>query len=129
MLWCSRYETGVALVDEQHKELFRQLDTLLDHSKIDRAKSVVEFLGQYVIKHFADEEHLLARIGYPKLAAHKRLHADFIKNYMQLRKEFEASPGQESFYVMKLAQVVVRWLTDHIRVHDMEFADFYKKQQ
>ena len=47
---------------------------------------------------------------------------------MQLHKEYDEAPERESFHVMKLAKVVVGWLKDHILVHDMDFAGYYKNR-
>lgn len=128
MLWNSSYETGIASVDEQHKELLRQVDVLLDPSKADRAKATLDFLGQYVIKHFSHEEMLQAKSKYPKAAKHKQLHTDLIATYRGLRADMDKTPDKQSLHVMKISRILMQWLAEHIKGADKEFAQYYKQQ-
>lgn len=43
MLWNSGLETGIPAIDEQHKELFRQVDILLDNGNKDRVPDTLNF--------------------------------------------------------------------------------------
>jgi hemerythrin len=128
MLWNSSLETGVPKIDEQHKELFRQADILLDRSKDDRIPATLNFLGDYVIKHFSDEQTLQSTSQYPKAAAHKQLHIAFINDFKAKKNEYAAS-GDKLSVVMAINKLVVGWLKDHIMVHDKEFANYYKARQ
>ncbi len=125
MLWNATYETGVPVMDEQHKELFRQVDILLDNGKADRVPATLNFLGDYVVKHFSTEEGLQQKSRYPKHAEHKKAHQDFIAAYKSLRQEYESS-GQSPIILMKLTRTALDWLKDHIRGKDKEFAAYYK---
>ena len=53
-LWNAGLETGIPKIDEQHKELFRQIETLMDKTNSDRLQETIDFLGNYVVKHFND---------------------------------------------------------------------------
>lgn len=128
MPWNTSYELGLPSVDEQHKELIRQVDILLDPSKADRAKATLDFLAQYVVKHFAHEESLQMRSKYPKAAEHKKLHQDLIATYKELRGDLDRNPGKESVHVMKISRILLQWLVDHIKGADKEFAQYYKQQ-
>lgn len=127
MLWNKSYETGVASIDEQHKELFRQVDLLSDPSKGDRAKATLDFLGGYVVKHFGHEEMLQAKTKYPKAAEHKKMHTDLIATYKQLRSDFDKNPGKEALQVMKITSVLTKWLREHIMQADKDFTEYYQK--
>lgn len=124
MLWNSTYETGIPAIDAQHKELFRQVDVLLDGTKADRVTDTLNFLGGYVVKHFSTEEALQAQVAYPKMPTHKRKHGDFIDTFKKLRQEYQAS-GNSPIMLMKISQAALNWLKEHIRVEDKEFAAFY----
>lgn len=124
MLWNATYETGVAVMDEQHKELFRQVDVLLDQSKADRIHSTLDFLASYVVHHFTTEEKMQARTNYPNAVAHKQTLVDFINSYKNLKSEYDKSGGNP-IHLMKLSQAALAWLKNHIRVEDREFAKFY----
>ena len=128
MLWNSSYETAIASVDEQHKELLRQVDILLDTTQSDRAEATLNFLGQYVVKHFAHEESLQAKSRYPKAAEHKKLHTDLIATYKELRADMEKNPAKQGMHVMKISRILMQWLAEHIKGADKEFAQYYKQQ-
>ncbi|UQZ88254.1 hemerythrin [Deltaproteobacteria bacterium Smac51] len=125
-LWNSTLETGVAKIDEQHKELFRQVDTLRDRSQANRIDDTLRFLAGYVVKHFRDEELLQMQSNYPKKDAHKKLHVQFISTFRDLKKQYEAA-GNKLDTILNVNKVVIGWLKDHIMVHDKEFAQYYKK--
>ena len=125
MLWSENYSTGVAVMDQQHKELFQQVDILMDKSKASRIPETLDFLGKYVVSHFSTEEGLQQKSKYPKAAQHKQLHTDFIASYKKLRQEYDSS-GQDAIILMKVTKTIMDWLKEHIRGHDKEFAQYYK---
>jgi hemerythrin len=126
MLWNSTLETGIPVIDEQHKELFRQVDILLDTSNKNRINETLDFLGQYVIKHFTAEEVMHARSGYPKAAEHKKMHVAFVGTYKALRDEY-VKTGMSLPTLMKINNTAVNWLKEHIMREDKNFAVFYKQ--
>jgi len=124
MLWTKSLETGVPKIDEQHKELFRQADVLIDPSQKDRIESILNFLKDYVNKHFFDEETLHKLSQYPKADFHKKLHADFVVSLKDLFQQF-ANSGNKPTMIMTINTAVVGWLKEHIMVHDKEFTAYY----
>ena len=127
MQWTDQLETGIPKIDEQHKELFRQTEILLDRSKVGRINETVSFLGDYVLKHFIDEQGLQAAVHYPKAEAHKKYHAAFSDKIRELKKKVEEA-GEDTKYKLatEINQAVIRWLKDHIMVHDKDFAAYYR---
>jgi hemerythrin len=130
MLWTKNLETGIPTIDEQHKELFRQIDSLLAVSGADKEKQVAEalnFLDKYIVKHFGDEQKMHAQEKYPKAAAHKTYHDNYVKTFQQLKEQY-IKEGPTVANNMAVNKSVVGWLKEHILVHDKEFADFCKKK-
>jgi len=128
MQWTDQLETGIPKIDEQHKELFRQTEILLDRSKVGRIKETVQFLGDYVLRHFIDEQGLQAAVKYPKAEAHKKFHTAFADKISELKKRIEESSDDIKFELAtEINRTVIRWLKDHIMVHDKEFAVFYRE--
>ena len=125
MLWLKSLETGVAKIDEQHKQLFDQVDILVDKDNENRHKEVITFLDGYIRKHFSDEQQMHRETKYPKADAHKKLHDEYIVVFGKLKDKFlkEGSTPQNN---MEINKVVVGWLKDHIIVHDKEYAAYYK---
>ena len=71
--------TGVDDIDAQHRELFERIGTVLEASRARRSREEVirllEFLRSYFVYHFAAEERTMETAGYPRLEAHRRVHA------------------------------------------------------
>ncbi len=126
MLWTKAMEGGIPAVDTQHKELFRQVDYLLSSDKPERVVETLRFLENYVVRHFATEEVLHAKTGYPKAKAHKKMHDDFTAAFLRLKDEYNAS-GYNLITLLKVNRTAVAWLKEHVMGADMEFAEYYKK--
>ncbi|MDR2893453.1 MAG: hemerythrin family protein [Deltaproteobacteria bacterium] len=125
MIWTASYETGVPLMDNQHKELFKHMDALTDKSKSGQILQSLEYLSQYIDKHFREEQDLHASCKYPQRDAHKKLHVEFVAAYRKLRSEFENSPGKEAIMSMRINRNAVEWLKNHIYGPDKTFAKYY----
>lgn len=127
VLWNKNLETGMPKIDEQHKELFRQVDILMDRGNDSRIPQTLEFLAKYVVKHFSDEQVLHATSKYPKALAHRQMHVNFVKKFKELKTRYEADTGATKLqHIMEINHVVIGWLKEHIMVHDKEFASYYK---
>lgn len=131
MEWNSSLATGVAKIDEQHKELIKRINGVLEACNQRRGKEVVgetlSFLEKYVVEHFRDEEEIQMKSNYPKYAAHKVLHDQFVQDLKALKNKF-GQDGATLTVIITMNRTVVRWLTNHIMQTDKEFAEYYKKQ-
>lgn len=124
MLWNATYETGIPIVDAQHKELFNQIEILMDTSKAERIDSTLNFFGDYIVKHFATEEAMQHQVAYVKLIEHKKAHDDFVNTFKQSKQEYRSS-GNSPIVMMKTIRIALSWLKEHIRGQDKEFAKAY----
>jgi hemerythrin len=125
MQWTKQLETGISSIDEQHKELFRQIDILLDASNKDRIAETLDFLGDYVKKHFGDEQVMHAKSKYPKAAEHKKYHDAFVITFKSLKDTYNRE-GPTLANRMAVDKTLIGWLREHILVQDKDFAAFYK---
>ena len=66
MQWDSALECGVEPVDSEHKELFKMVGNLMKESSKETAEETLDFLGNYVVNHFAHEEELMGQCSYPR---------------------------------------------------------------
>ncbi|HOQ00096.1 MAG TPA: bacteriohemerythrin [Acetivibrio clariflavus] len=127
--WRTSYEIGVRHIDLQHKALFDKINDLLEacNSKKGREEVIntINFLGDYVVTHFADEEKLQRESGYPEYASHKAAHDKFVKDYENLKIRFQQE-GISLNFVITVNRVVVDWLIMHIGNADKAFGDFLK---
>ncbi len=129
-IWSQSMSTGVPEVDNQHKELFRQLDSL--HAAMSQGcgrneiEKTLDFLGDYVVKHFAEEEELMADVACPAAAENKRAHREFLTLFNTFRKRFDEA-GASISLVMEINETVSHWLVQHIGKIDMQLKDCMAK--
>ena len=122
------YITGVAVLDEQHKQLFlltSQAQTLLKDKnmlyKFDELKGILEGLRAYTLSHFVDEEAYMANAGYSKLGEHLELHQSFLENLTHIDEEASrVSLGTQDSILRELLNYLTKWLHQHILHVDKE---------
>lgn len=90
LVWQEGYECGEARIDEQHRELFRLGNKLIDASLRATANTVVlntalNELLEHVEKHFKEEEETLERLRYPELEEHRRAHQGLLRRAYKMR--------------------------------------------
>ena len=109
--------TGDDEIDAQHRELFDRIRTLLEASRNRRSREEVirllEFMGGYVVHHFACEEHRMEATGYPKIEGHRAEHRQLVKELEILRHELK-SEGPSALFVIRVGNRVTEWLREHI---------------
>ncbi len=131
MQWEPKMATGIAKIDAQHKELIRRINKLLDAMKEGQGREMVgevlEFLGRYVVEHFADEEALMKRYGYPKYPEHKAIHDRFKKEFEALAADNGKRAGSLSL-TLQVQNKVVDWLRKHIMNVDVKMAAQLKEK-
>jgi len=126
--WEAKLETGVERIDNQHRELYRLVNLVLDGGGEAKIEETLKFLESYVVRHFADEEALQVASKYPGLPEHKEIHTGFIRTFLDLRDQLIQAETEEAreMVVLNLNGAVVDWLGNHIMVHDRHFAEWYK---
>lgn len=123
--WDKSLETGNLTIDTQHKSLINAINNLLEacsqgKGRVEVSKTL-DFLQNYVIKHFADEEKLQLQSSYPDYKAHKNKHEDFKKVVNDIVEEFKKS-GATIQLVAKVNTSVGGWLINHIKSEDKKVA-------
>ena len=128
--WSENYSLGNEQLDQQHKQLFDFVSNLvgacIDGSSTEKLIETLDFLVNYAIRHFSDEEELQVRYGYPGYENHKKLHDDFKATVMELVGRFQssASPTELNNDINK---IVVRWLINHIQREDRKIGDHIRR--
>lgn len=125
--WDPALAVGVVEIDEQHQELFRRVDALLEAVQARRsaaeAASLLQYLDDYVVTHFSAEEALMKGHHYPGLAAHQAEHGRFVEDLAGLRREYDRD-GPTALLVIRVNARVAQWLFEHINRADRAFGAF-----
>ena len=135
MLWKDNYELGVPHIDEQHKELFRRVESFLQvlrsknrwEDKIPKLNETLEFMKRYVVEHFHDEEEYQRSIDYPGYEFHKQLHDDMVNYVGEVSKRYEQSNNNEQL-MQEFGGRLLAWLINHVAAEDQRIADYAKKK-
>lgn len=121
--WRESLAIGVEEIDNQHRELLNRFNLLLTACEsgkgIGELKRLLEFLDDYVIQHFSDEERLQRRHGYPDCESHKKEHDSFIRQIKAVKDEI-SSEGVAVHHVMETNNMLLKWLLNHISRVDTE---------
>ncbi|MDQ7784845.1 MAG: bacteriohemerythrin [Desulfomonilaceae bacterium] len=128
--WNEDLKVGVEEIDEQHRELFRRVNDLAeamwDGKGKEESGKVMDFLGDYVVTHFATEERHMSSQGYPDYAAHKRLHDRFVEDFYTLRSQFDSGEVTSSM-VIRILDETCEWLKSHIKGTDKKLGSFLNR--
>ena len=128
MLWNSNYIIGNDQVDAEHKEIFGMVDKLLMddfRNRPEKIKTTVDFLVDYVGRHFSHEERLMEESDYHKKEEHVKQHRDFVKTVTALVRKIERNLDSIDL-VLEVNNVIVNWLAEHVMGSDKLLANHYK---
>lgn len=121
-VWSKELETGNQTIDTQHKQLIQALNNLMNACAEGKGRAeldnMLNFLTDYTIKHFTDEENMQIQHEYPNYNSHKVLHETFKKNIAELADELKKE-GPTIVLVGKLNSRIGDWLLNHIKREDM----------
>jgi hemerythrin len=126
--WTPALALGHPEIDAQHQELFRRAERLLQAMTSGDAASVealFDFLGSYVVDHFAAEERLMAETHFPGYNVHKAAHERFVRDYQSLRKLHQDS-GANAAVAIKARTWLSEWLRNHVSQTDQLLAKHMK---
>lgn len=123
--WSDDFRVGVDDIDEQHRMLFALVNSLWEAAQ-DKAGAqpvdlVLRRLEDYTLKHFRDEEMLMAAAGYPGFEEHRRTHARFVQVVADAKTRHQGGEPLGADMLLFLNT----WLVEHIQRDDQHAADFY----
>ncbi len=131
MEWTQDLSVGVKQIDDQHKELISRMngffDVMRSGNKEHEILKMLDFLADYVVTHFRDEEQLQLSSGYPKYEEHRQLHKEFIADVTKMRADLEKG-GFTVATGSLISSTLIAWLTLHIRKADKEVGMYIRSK-
>jgi len=125
-------EIGVKKVDDQHRELIDRINAVsamgIQSFSKEETQKTIDMLGDYIVKHFGDEEGLQIQCGYPKYEWHKGQHKILIDAYQKIKKDF-ADSGPSAKFTLDLNKSIIDWIVRHIKSADAEFGKYYNEHK
>jgi len=124
--WSEDMKLGDEVVDAQHRRLFELLSELvaacMNGTDTAMLQETLDFLVEYTVKHFEDEESLQIEYCYPDYIRHRQLHEIFKSTVAGLVEKF-AKNGSSAELSRDVNRVVIRWLVGHIRKEDSRIGE------
>jgi hemerythrin len=124
MTWTDKLSVGVKVSDDDHKRLIDLVNRLDDGMRTGQGKEVVgkvlDELVRYTKFHFAREEQMFAKTGYPA-AVHKKEHDDLVKQVLDLQARYQKG---ELALSMETLEFLKNWLVNHIQGTDKKYGPF-----
>jgi hemerythrin len=122
-VWDKSLAVGNQMIDEQHQQLIAALNDFLgafsEKKSNDELKKSLDFLNDYTIKHFYEEEQLQKKYEYPDYPNHKELHEGLKKVVRDLQVQFiMKGPSEELAQSIQIK--VGDWLVTHIKSQDVK---------
>lgn len=123
--WNERYNTGIPDIDEDHRKLVGLLNGLYRAMRAGETneplRGLLDELLDYTRGHFAREESLMSRHGFPGYVAHKLEHEQLRRKVEELQGELDK--GRISLSI-EIFQFLRNWLSNHILDVDQRYAPF-----
>lgn len=128
--WNETYSTGVAEIDEQHKELFNMInkfeESVNDGTAPQTMRETLQFLGRYTKMHFSHEEGCMLEHHCAASEKNKAAHKAFLDLYSKFVNKFH-SEGYSDQLAMDLHRVFEMWLDKHICNIDVQLKPCVQK--
>ena len=128
MEWSKDLELGLEEIDRQHRWLVEATNALHDEMRKgapekERLDLLINGLLIYARNHFATEERLFERYGYPQTEAHQKEHVNFTVAAKEWKQRHDAGEalGKEVLGFLR------HWLLYHILRSDKAYAPFFKE--
>lgn len=127
--WSDLLSVDIKDMDDEHKELFKRINTLLT-AMLDRNKSynlldISHYISDYIEFHFRHEEDMLEKFNYPKLIEHKKLHKTYEDDFRTIQERIK-NGDYEALILIDIQEKVVTWLIEHIANVDQEYSNYLK---
>ncbi|OAI29862.1 bacteriohemerythrin [Methylomonas koyamae] len=124
--WNPGFETGLPVIDAQHRQLVELLNRLAAHlayrSAIPEIEAIFDQLAQYAAFHFQTEESIWAEYldGDDSVAQHKLSHQHFVTELLALKHDRTDANFEE--ILERIVSFLTRWLAFHILDSDKRMA-------
>jgi hemerythrin len=126
LVWSKDLDTGIDIIDRQHKRIVDYINELDDARgsgrKRDEVGHVIDEMVDYTLSHFAFEESMQEEAHYPFLKAHKKVHELFVSKVANLQERFSLGEDVSE----ELHKMLFTWLYNHIKRDDADYVALVK---
>lgn len=127
LLWEEKFATGSPTIDEQHRQLIEHLNqfeglvlkTNPTAADVTLIIHFLDFLENYVDKHFSFEEQCMESYRCPAHQKNREAHQNFLQLFQQHKRQAQKG-GFRLELLVELSRATNHWIQDHILRVDVE---------
>jgi hemerythrin-like metal-binding protein len=123
--WKDSYRIGDEHIDQQHQHLFELANAMLSASEQDALRLCAMQLYQHVRTHFANEEAVMKKLGFPLYKSHVKSHNAILERLSAISQDI----GKNQVDLALVHDFLTYWGMHHIPKEDAELAHFLKTHQ
>lgn len=128
--WSDELSVGVAKIDDQHRELIRMANGLINAVSLGRERKVLENvfrrLREYTVFHFRSEEALMEELRYDKRAVHAQEHQQLKERVKEFQRTLYL---HEELTPQRILGFMKEWMLKHILQSDRDIIRFIHEQE
>jgi hemerythrin len=124
LVWRESYATGVGLLDDEHREMVRLINRVLNPVDNAPAGARLDALIAHLRRHFDTEQVFLRAIDYPLAEEHIREHALQMAEFVDLRR---AVARNEEALGAADRNAIRQWFLNHVVAEDRRFGAYYRR--
>ena len=122
IIWDQTFSVGIERIDEQHKNLIKMINTIIDVSGTDVSREVISTvlnnMQQYATEHFDTEEKYMIKYGFSGYNQHKAAHTGYKRRAAMLCVEaMQQSKAAET----DILEFLASWWIRHLLKMDMQY--------
>ncbi|MGE5505832.1 MAG: bacteriohemerythrin [Actinomycetota bacterium] len=124
--WRDEFAIGDPVIDAQHRAFFAEVGQLraaiLSDQPQQRYADYCATFSHSLRRHFADEEQLMAEMGYPGLDDHRSVHRHLLARVEAVRDQVAAAPCLLDCILASRSLIIM--LIEHLLHDDMRLKAF-----
>ena len=121
--WKDSFKVGNADIDSQHEQWFEEINQFLEATQKEDLILCEMQMYRYTRVHFAHEESLMKRIGYPDLQSHVDQHNKLVAKLNEIAVQI----ADDTLDLQVWKTFLSGWLMEHIGTTDAKLADYVRK--
>jgi hemerythrin len=123
--WKPVYSVKNDFIDGQHKKLILFMNQFYEDHSLGKAAAASEDLKNLIAftqRHFADEEMMMTKAGYPELDSHRDGHKHLLELVQKLVATYQAHSSKDN--ADRLSNFLKNWLAGHILGSDKKYQPY-----
>jgi hemerythrin len=123
--WSDDLSVGDPELDRHHRSIIDaigRMERAMEKNQKDTITALILLeLQQYVEIHFAAEENLFRKTGFPQAEQHTAEHRLFQDRLEILKEKFESGDG---YSPLALMDFLIEWVINHIQTFDRQYIPY-----